>query len=155
MFGVFFLYRIRSLEKWAKVITIDMRGWNIKTNLIEKASHLDKLIATIRRDHVFNLSWKQGYYPLLAAHSECYSISYKSKVTSCGFISFWVLCPVWIRVCYNRLIAKSIIDYLILASIKQIPTKIQSYLIILIWEIYHLLSKFDYSKSYVRIWANH
>ena len=56
MFGVLFLYRIKSLEKWAKVITIDIRDWNIKTDLIKKVSYLDKLIATIKKDYVFSLS---------------------------------------------------------------------------------------------------
>ena len=45
MFGVSLLYRIRSLEKWAKVIIIDIRCWDIKTNIIEKVSCLDKLTA--------------------------------------------------------------------------------------------------------------
>jgi len=34
------------------VITIDMRGWNIETDLIEKVSHPDKLMATIRKSHI-------------------------------------------------------------------------------------------------------
>jgi len=56
MFGVLFLYRIRSLEKQVKIITINIRSWNIKTNLIENVSYSDKLIATIREGHIFSLS---------------------------------------------------------------------------------------------------
>ena len=44
VFGMLFLYRIRSPEKWAKIIAINMRSWNIKIDLIEKASYLGKLI---------------------------------------------------------------------------------------------------------------
>ena len=86
MFEVLLLYKVRFLEKWAKVITIDMRGWNIKTNLIEKVSYSDKLMTTIRKSHVFSLSWRQDYCLLLMAYPECYSISYEGKVTSYRFI---------------------------------------------------------------------
>jgi len=58
MFGALLLYKVRFLEKWAKVITIDMRDWNIKTDLIEKVSHLNKLMATIKKGHIFSLSQK-------------------------------------------------------------------------------------------------
>ena len=58
MFKVLFLYRIRSPEKWAKIITIDIKSWNIKTDLIEEVSCSDKLTATIRKDHVFSLNWR-------------------------------------------------------------------------------------------------
>ena len=150
MFGALFLYRIRSLEKQTKIITIDMRSWKIKTDLIEKVSYSDKLIATIKKSHIFSLSWKQSYYLLLTAHSRCYSTSHQSKVTNHRFTWFWILCPIWVRVYYNRFIAESIIDYLILVSIKQISAEMQLCSIMLIWGIYHLLSKSDCRKSYVR-----
>ena len=92
---------------------------------------------------------------MLAAHLECYFVSHKSKVTSYGFIWFWILCSVWSRICYNRLIAKSIIDYPILTSINKISIEIQFCSIMLIWGICYLLGKFYYSKSYIRTWANH
>jgi len=85
MFKMLLLYRVKPSEKWAKIIIIDMRGWNIKTNLIEKVSHLDKLTAIIRKSYVFSLSWIQGYYFLLAAYPGYYSTSHKSKVTSHRF----------------------------------------------------------------------
>ena len=53
MFRVLFLYRIRFPEKQVKII---IRSWNIITNLIENVSYPDKLIATIRKDHIFSLS---------------------------------------------------------------------------------------------------
>ena len=65
MFGVLLLYRIRLLEKWDKVIIIDIRSQNINTNLIKKVSCPDKLMATIRKDYLFNLGWRQDYYLLL------------------------------------------------------------------------------------------
>ena len=58
MFKLLFLYKVRSLEKWAKIITINIRGWNIKTDLIEKVSCPDKLMATIRKSYVFGLDWR-------------------------------------------------------------------------------------------------
>ena len=79
----------------------------------------------------------------------------KNKKRLSPLFSILVLCPIWVRVCYNRFIAESIIDYLILASIKQISAEMQPYSIILIWKIRHLLSKSDYRKSYIRVWANH
>ena len=118
MFRVLFLYKVRSLEKWAKIITID-----ITLELIEKISCPKKLMATIRKDYIFSLSWRQDYYLLLVAHLRYYFISNESKVTSYRFMSFWTLYSVWIRMCYNRLIAKLIIDYLILTSIKQISRR--------------------------------
>ena len=136
-------------------MTIEMRSWNIKASLIEKVSYPDKLTTTIRKSYILSLSWRHSYCLLLAAYSECDFISYKSKVTSHRFTRFWILYPVWIRVCYNIFIAKSIIDYLILASIKQISTEMQFSLIMLIWGICHLLNNFDYSQFYIRIWANY
>ena len=33
-----------------------MRSWNIKANLIEKVSHLDKLTTTIREGYILSFS---------------------------------------------------------------------------------------------------
>ena len=96
---------------------------------------------------------QQCYCLLLAAYLGCYSMSYKSKVTSHRFTRLY---PVWIGVYCNRLITKSIIDYLILASIQQVSIEVQSSLIILIWEVCYLLSKLDYSKFYiVTFWSSY
>ena len=132
-----------------------MRSQNIKTNLIKKVSCLDELIALIRKSYILSLSWKQNYCFLLVTYLGYYFTSYKSKVTSHRFIRFWILYPVWVRVCYNKLIAKSIIDYPILVSIKQVSIKMQSSSIMFIQEVCYLLSKLDYSKFYIRIQANH
>jgi len=132
-----------------------MRSQNIKTNLIKKVSCLDKLTVIIKKSYILSLSWRQNYCFLLVTYLEYYSTSYKGKVTSHRFIRFWILYPVWVRVCYNKLITKSIINYPILASIKQVFIEVQSSSIMFIQEVCHLLSKLDYSKSYIRTQANY
>ena len=52
--------------------------------------------------------------------------------------------------CYNRLIAKFVIDYSVLANIKQVSMKVQFSSIMFIQEVCHLLSRLDYSKFYIR-----
>ena len=44
-----------SIEHEVEIITI-LTSWNIKTNFIEKISHLDKLIVTIRKGYIFSLN---------------------------------------------------------------------------------------------------
>ena len=50
------LFSLRSLEKWAKIITIEIKIWNIKTNFIEEVSCPNKLMASIRKGYVLSLS---------------------------------------------------------------------------------------------------
>ena len=81
----------------ATTIIIDIRSWNIKTNLIEKVSCPDKITVIIRKGYVLSLSSRQNYYFLLATYLGYYFMSYESKVISHRFTWFWILCPVWIR----------------------------------------------------------
>jgi len=56
VFGVLLLYKIELLKNYTKIITIEIRSWNIKTNLIKEVPCLDKLMATIRKDNILSLS---------------------------------------------------------------------------------------------------
>jgi len=51
-------------------------------------------------------------------------MSYEGKVISHGFTRFRILYLIQIRMFHNKLIAKYIINYLILVSIKQVFTEI-------------------------------
>ena len=49
MSGVLLLYSVRFSEKWTKIIIIEIRSYNNKTNLIEEIFCSDNIMATSER----------------------------------------------------------------------------------------------------------
>ena len=66
MFEPFFLYWIGAPEEWSKVITIEVKNKNIKTNLTQEIWCLDELAATIREHYILSLSREESYWFLFA-----------------------------------------------------------------------------------------
>jgi len=66
MFGPFFLYWVGVPEEWSKVITIEVRDRNIKTNFTQEIWCPDELAATIREHYILDLSGGEGYWFLFA-----------------------------------------------------------------------------------------
>ena len=51
MFEALFLYKVETSEKWAKIVTIEIRSLNIKTNLFEEIHCLNNIIYLLDKEH--------------------------------------------------------------------------------------------------------